>query len=230
MPGDSSNNFLLRPISFTDMDSSSDYCCSSLCLRGPSPSVAFPPTVKSTYPRASLFGGRDDGRHLAHFLIFWSSEVHIDSFLFLIFHPFSVSLNLYSRWATLIFELFYFYFKRIRRRYRLIHRVIFFSASPSFGTFSVFPVSRPFLPFYDEVPAFYADILCYLGFYGGYCARGALRGRRGGVPMWLGGIYSLIHSVNPGAQFNPARPIPDPGPAPVPAGGTGSQAPRIIRE
>ena len=40
----------------------------------------------------------------------------------------------------------------------------------SFGTFPVFPASRPIPDFYAEIPAFYANIPCYLGFYARYCA------------------------------------------------------------
>ena len=36
---------------------------------------------------------------------------------------------------------------------------------PSFGTFPVFKVSCPIAAFYAQIPDFYANIPCYLGFY-----------------------------------------------------------------
>ena len=82
--------------------------------------------------------------------------------------------------------------------------------------FPVLPVSCP-------IPDFYARILCYLGFYAGYCAWcevgvgvGPYVARR--CPKTRTWFY-------PGVQFNlSARfPILDPSPAPVPAGNWGAE-------
>ena len=59
----------------------------------------------------------------------------------------------------------------------------------SFGEFPVFSVSCLIHDFYANIPDFYANILCGLGFYVLYRAWCAV----GGVPVWLGGICSLVH-------------------------------------
>ena len=51
------------------------------------------------------------------------------------------------------------------RRYFFICYVVFVYVSPLSGSF---PVSCPIPDFYAKIPAFYADILCYLRFYTRY--------------------------------------------------------------
>ena len=61
----------------------------------------------------------------------------------------------------------------------------------SFRKYPVFLVSLPILDFYANIPALYANILCYLGFYVRYRARCAA-GRRGGSLGSLGDIIGLV--------------------------------------
>ena len=63
----------------------------------------------------------------------------------------------------------------------------------SFGAFPVFPGSRPIPDFYSKIHAFYANIMHYLGFHAQYCAWCTVGGR--GVPMWLGGVCSLVRGA-----------------------------------
>ena len=90
---------------------------------------------------------------------------------------------------------------------------------PSFGTFPVFPVSRPIPDFYAKIPDFYANIPCYLGLYARYCTcctGGPCVARRRLQPRtWC----------YPGVQFNllSRSPILGPSVAPVPAGDWGAE-------
>ena len=97
----------------------------------------------------------------------------------------------------------------------------------SFGEFPVFSVSCLIHDFYANIPDFYANILCGLVFFVLYRAWCAV----GGVPVWLGGICSLVHvftwacilTCQPDSQFRiPVRILL--------LQGTGGRAPRIIRE
>ena len=87
----------------------------------------------------------------------------------------------------------------------------------SFGAFHVFLVSRPIPDFYTKIPAFYANITCYRGFYARYyvwCAVG------GGGPCVARGCLQPFIWCNSGVQFNMLDRfmVPGPSPAPVPAG------------
>ena len=63
---------------------------------------------------------------------------------------------------------------------------------PSFGMFPALPVPHPIPDFYAKILAFYANILCYLGFYARYRAWRTVWAAAGGLPVWLGGVRILV--------------------------------------
>ena len=92
-----------------------------------------------------------------------------------------------------------------------------FLCVPSFGTFSIFPVSRPIPDFYAKIPTFYANILCYLVFYVWYRAWCA---EVGGGPCVARRLLQPHTWCYQGMQFNLLAQylIMGLGPAPIPVG------------
>ena len=105
------------------------------------------------------------------------------------------------------------------RRYFFICYVVFVYVSPLSGSF---PVSCPIPDFYAKIPAFYADILCYLRFYTRYHTWCVMVG---GGPCVERRRLQTCTWCYPSVQFNLSdqSPIPGPSPAPVPAGYWGAE-------